>query len=175
MSNITRSGGIVISWGGEVEGPVQMLNPMGASTGWSEFKTSLAIQCEICEMGIHVEDSAMDILGRTKTPERDALARRCVARFVEGRCEDSRKKLPEHKEYFPLTSTDIRSLLESAQRNRTKLICTVELPVAGAASESHDIEVFDPSNAITMLRGSLPSNRPYNWDLARVTKQVPIE
>ena len=175
MPNITRSDGIVISWGGKVEGPVQMLNPMGAPAGWSEFNISLAIQGEIREMVIHVEDSAMDILGRTKTPERDELVRRCVARFVERRCEDSRQKLPERKEYFPLTSTDLRSLLESVHRNRTKLICTVELPVVGAASESHEIEVFDPSNAITMLRGRLLSNRPYNWDLAKVTKQVPKE
>lgn len=174
MPNINRADGTVIAWSGEVQGPISMLNPMGTSTGWSEFTTTLAVDGEIREIVIHVQDSEMDILGLKRTPERDELAMRCVARFVEKRCENSRIRAPEDKEHFTLASSDLNSLRESMLPAQTKLICTVELPVAGeTAPQFHQIEVFDPSNAIRMLQNRLPKDPAFKWDLARVVKTIP--
>src|SRR6267154_5064720 len=128
MPNINRADGTVIAWNGEVQGPKSMLNPMGTSTGWSEFTTTLAVDGEIREIVIHVQDSEMEILGLRTTPERDELARQCVARFVEKHCENSRLKAPEDKEHFTLASSDLNGLRESVIQAQTKLICTVELP-----------------------------------------------
>ncbi len=174
MPNISRADGTVIAWSGEVQGPKSMLNPIGTSTGWSEFTTTLAVDGELREIVIHVQDSVMEILGLKKTPERDELARRCIARFVEKHCENSRLKTPDDKEHFTLASSDFNSLRESVIQAKTKLICTVELPVAGEiVPQLHQIEVFDPSNAIMILQNRLPKNTALKWDLARVVKAIP--
>ncbi|HEY1936411.1 MAG TPA: hypothetical protein VGJ33_00570 [Candidatus Angelobacter sp.] len=171
MPNINRSDGTVIAWSGEIQGPESILNPMGTSTGWSEFTTTLAVDGEIREIVIRIQDSEMDTLGLKRTPDRDQIARECVARFVEKHCGDSKCKIPEDKEHFTLS--DLTSLRESIPQAQTKLICTVELPVAGEiAPQSHQIEVFDPSNAITMLQNRLPKNPAFKWELARVVQAI---
>ena len=72
-----------------------------------------------------------------------------------------------------MTGEELFSLRELLRRCREKLICTVHIPVKGGAPEVREIEVYDPSNAVPMLKNRLTNNTSYNWFLARVVDVKP--
>ena len=57
--------------------------------------------------------------------------------------------------------------------SKEKLVCTVRVAVTGGDPEFHQVEVFDTSNAIPMLKNRLATEHRYNWDLAKVIEAVP--
>jgi hypothetical protein len=170
MPNIERSDGTIVSWGGSVLGPKQVLNEMGGSTGWTEFKTECAVDGEIHEVTFVIRDSELLLFGAA-TPEREERIRQCVAQHFENQLKDSRRRIPERKEQFTLTASDLKECQPRAAENAKKWLVTVQLPVWGGSPEFHDLEVADPGNAVTMLNQRLRANPRYNWDTAQVVRK----
>jgi hypothetical protein len=172
MANIERSGGTSVAWGGDVVGPEPVLNEMGGPTGWNRFKTECAIEGEIHEVSFVILDSELHTFGGPSTPQRNERIRQCVAQHFEKQLQDIRQRVPECKEQFTLTASDLRNCQPSIAESPQRWLCTVQLPVEGKSPEFHDIEVSDSSNAVTILEKHLPENPLYDWDSARVVKKV---
>lgn len=172
MPSIRRSDGVVIAWGGEVNGPIQHLNSMGAPTGVFSFIAQLGVgDADVHEMIVHVPAAAFRVLGTTSTPARDELARRCVEWYVEQQCR--MKWVPGREEHFTVNEEEMRQIREAvlSQPQPKRYLCKVEVPVvAGGEPEYHVVEVSSLDNAIVKLKTRMGSNSKYNWDLAKVVE-----
>ena len=171
MATINRNDGIVIAWGGEVEGPIQELNRMGAPTGVFSFKAKLGVgDAELHEMIIHVPASVVVELGTDATPNRDALARQCVSWYVEQHCKH--KWVPAREEHFTLNNDEMRQLrMAVLQQPKTKrFLCTVKLPLVNSREPEKEVvvEVNSSDNAVIMLKTRMNADPKYDWDSARV-------
>jgi hypothetical protein len=172
MPTITRTDGVVIAWGGQVEGPVQKHNAAGVPSGSFSFKTKLGVgAAELHEVIVHVAPSAMDELGPQNTPERDDLARQCVAKYLEEHCRH--RWVPGPEEHFILNNEEMRGLREHVLKTppSAPLICTVKLPrMDNGEAEDKVIEVHSLDNAIVKLKTRMNSDPKYDWDSARVVE-----
>lgn len=176
MALITRTDGTVIAWGGEVNGPIKVLSPMGQPTGFVTFNTTIAVDGELREVFVNVHERAMYVLGRQDNPNRDQRSRDLIVRFIQQRCESGSYKLTENKEHFTLHEKELRELLDAVTRAPVKLKCTVQIPMTGGNEpELHEIDVFDELNAIPMLRNHLPQKPEYRWEAARVVRTEPLD
>jgi hypothetical protein len=173
MPTITRTDGVVIAWGGQVEGPVQKHNAAGVPSGSLSFKTELGVgAAELHEVIVHVAPSVMDELGPQNTPERNDLARQCVAKYVEDHCRH--RWVPGPEEHFILNNNEkMRGLRERVLKTPlpTLYICTVKLPRMDIGeAEDMVIEVYSLDNAIVKLKTRMNSDPKYDWDSARVVE-----
>jgi hypothetical protein len=172
VSTIKRNEAQIIAWGGEVEGPVQERNAMGAPIESFSFKAKLGVgDAELHDMIIRVPASVLRELGLESSPERDELARRCVARYVEQHCKD--KWVPGREEHFTLNSEEMGGLRQTVlQQPQTKpLLCTVKLPRADKTEpECKVVEVNSRDNAAIKLKTRMNADTKYNWDLAEVVE-----
>jgi hypothetical protein len=172
MSTIKRNDGRLIAWGGEVEGPVQERNALGVPIESFSFKAKLGVgDAELHDMIIHVPASVLRELGLKSTPERDELARQCVARYVEQPCKD--KWVPGREEHFTLNGEEMRGLRQTVpQQPKPKpLLCKVELPRADKSEPEYVVvEVNSPDNAVIKLKTRMNADPKYNWDLAQVVE-----
>ena len=104
---------------------------MGVPIESFSFKAILAVgDAELHDMIIHVPASVLGELGFKNTPERDELARQCVARYVEQRCKHS--WVPGREEHFSLNNEEMRRLRQEVlqQPQPKPLVCKVKLPRA---------------------------------------------
>ena len=77
MPSIIRTDGIIIAWGGQVEGPIRQYNPVGVPTGSFSFKTKRGVgDAELHEVIVHVPASVMGELGFGK-PTRITAGLQC--------------------------------------------------------------------------------------------------
>lgn len=173
MATINRRDGVVIAWGGQVEGPVEERNVCGVAIGSLSFQAELGVgDAELHQMIVHIPGSLLSEFGVSNTPERDDLARRCVSEYVEQHC--THKWVPGREEHFTLNSDDIRRLKQLVLQQRTSkpILCTVRLPrVDQGEPEYRTIRVNSVDNAIIKLRTRMNADPQYDWESARVIER----
>ena len=147
-------------------------NAAGLPSGSFSFKTKLGVgSVELHEVIVHVPPSVIDELGFQNTPERDDLARQCVAKYVEDHCRE--KWVPGSQENFILNNEEMRQLRERVLETPLSAlyICTVKLPrIDNSEAEDKVIEVHSLDNAIVKLKTRMKSDPKYDWDSAQVVE-----
>lgn len=140
MPIIRRNDGEVIAWGGEVDGPVQERNSLGTLIDSFSFATKLGVGAsEVHDMIVHTAGPVLAELGSAVTPQRDELARRCVALYVEEHCKN--RGVPGKEDHFSLNQEEMRRLRLAVlqQPPPQTLLCTVELPLADRSGHDRKI------------------------------------
>jgi hypothetical protein len=110
MALINRASGRVIAWGGEVEGPAEMRNEMGALLAMTSYTAMLGVGgAELREIVVYVPHASRIALGRS-VPETEELVKKCVVRRIENQCVNS--WVPENKEHFTIYEDEMLNLRE---------------------------------------------------------------
>jgi len=108
--NVTSKDGSVVSWGGEVAGPILVHGASGGLLAVSLYEAEIGVegQAELRKVSFFVSENTRQAIKVRAGANFEGAIRQCVGRYLENRIRN--KWIPENKEFFSVDQYELISI-----------------------------------------------------------------